>query len=81
MSDWPAAVQRGEPASHYDALPSAGDLPRSTDEGAKATVTSSIFNLANNIMGAGMLVLPWAMAQSTLLPGCVLMLVAVSEQT
>jgi len=30
-------------------------------------------------MGAGMLVLPWAMAQSTLIPGCLLMLVAVSE--
>lgn len=77
MGDWPAAVQRGEPASHYDALPDAprGDLPAQENE-AKATVMSSIFNLANNIMGAGMLVLPWAMAQSTLIPGCLLMVMA-----
>ena len=44
MSDWPAAVQRGEPASHYDALPAA-DLPQpAEDDGPKATVTSSIFS-------------------------------------
>ena len=74
--------------SAYDALSDDLELPGDdlneltslpVPKGAKATVMSSIFNLANNIMGAGMLVLPWAMAQSSLIPGLLLMLMAVSD--
>lgn len=40
----------------------------------KATLFGSIFNIANNVLGAGFLSLPWAFKHSSVFPGAVLML-------
>lgn len=38
---------------------------------AKATITSSVLNLINNIVGAGLLSLPWCMKEATLMTGII----------
>ena len=38
----------------------------------KASIASSVFNLVNNIIGAGLLTMPWALRESSLVTGLVL---------
>lgn len=40
----------------------------------KATLFGSTFNIANNVMGAGFLSLPWAFKHSSVFPGAALLL-------
>lgn len=41
----------------------------------KASLFGSIFNIANNVMGAGFLALPWAFKNTSIIPGTVMMII------
>jgi hypothetical protein len=53
--------------SQEEVRPLIGDFPRGggEDEGGKATILSSVFNLVNNVAGAGILTLASGMAGGT----------------
>jgi hypothetical protein len=60
-------INNNDSDSQEEIQPLVGDFPRGggEDEGGKATILSSVFNLVNNVAGAGILTLASGMSGGT----------------